>query len=174
MQVKKTVNIFMFILLLLDENTPMKRAKLVPGTGEMSQMNSDNKTDKITDAVTGKTSGISSEKKSEEITSENTSMNSHSDLFEFKPICYAKSVFKTKAGTPRQPNLTPSAPLILDMSKCDSLNNPAFSIDGLAEFSHAWVIFVFHKNNTATVNLTFREMNSYIYWSNNANNVIIK
>ena len=76
------------------------------------------------------------------------SLKEEVNMFDIKPICYAKSVFKTKAGTPRQPNLTPSAPLLLDISKCENLNNPVFSIDGLEEFSHAWVIFVFHKNNT--------------------------
>ena len=63
--------------------------------------------------------------------------------YTFSPIGLIESCFDTKNATPRQPGVAPSgrARLTIDTQR---LNNPAFSLESLSEFSHVWVIFVFH------------------------------
>jgi tRNA (adenine37-N6)-methyltransferase len=55
-----------------------------------------------------------------------------------------RSPFKQKFGTPRQSGLAPSAlaEIILDKKIV-----PEGSLDGLSDFSHIWLTFLFHKNN---------------------------
>jgi len=54
------------------------------------------------------------------------------------------SVYKEKFGTPRQGNLVPHGrgTLVLDKRAVDV----QFSLDALDQFSHLWLIFVFHTN----------------------------
>uniref|UniRef100_A0A8C5WC27 tRNA (adenine(37)-N6)-methyltransferase n=1 Tax=Leptobrachium leishanense TaxID=445787 RepID=A0A8C5WC27_9ANUR len=61
------------------------------------------------------------------------------------PIGYIESCFKTKNGTPRQPSVCSLSRACLRISK-SVFNNPEHSLMGLEEFSHVWVLFVFHKN----------------------------
>ncbi|KAH9488554.1 hypothetical protein Btru_061810 [Bulinus truncatus] len=63
-----------------------------------------------------------------------------------KPIGYMKSVFHYKNGTPRQSSLCQAARGVLTIDK-STFNNPEHSLEGLDEFSYAWIIFIFHKNN---------------------------
>ncbi|MCB9025086.1 MAG: tRNA (N6-threonylcarbamoyladenosine(37)-N6)-methyltransferase TrmO [Bdellovibrionaceae bacterium] len=65
--------------------------------------------------------------------------------FHFKAIGQVRSCFTDKFGTPRQPGLTKHSRAFLQIF---SENQPELSLQGLAEFSHLWVIFVFHKNNS--------------------------
>jgi len=67
---------------------------------------------------------------------------------EFLPIGHIESCFKEKFGTPRQPGLVPSAPaqLILHPDRC-----PEGILSGLDDFSHLWIIFVFHLNSNKNV-----------------------
>lgn len=67
-------------------------------------------------------------------------------MFDFKPIGYVQSCYPDKFGTPRQPGLVPDAKAFL---KLLPEVQPEISLTGLNEFSHLWVIFVFHKNNSA-------------------------
>lgn len=67
-------------------------------------------------------------------------------MFEIKYIGHVKSCYPDKFGTPRQPGLAPHARAFLKLSP---EVQPEFSLQGLNEFSHLWVIFQFHKNNTA-------------------------
>ncbi|XP_053312313.1 tRNA (adenine(37)-N6)-methyltransferase [Spea bombifrons] len=62
-----------------------------------------------------------------------------------KPIGYIESCFKTKNGTPRQPSVCSLSRACLRISK-NVFNNPEHSLMGLEEFSHVWILFVFHKN----------------------------
>ncbi|KAM8962132.1 tRNA (adenine(37)-N6)-methyltransferase [Pelodytes ibericus] len=62
-----------------------------------------------------------------------------------KPIGYIESCFKTKNGTPRQPSVCSLSRACLTIRK-SVFNNPEHSIMGLEEFSHVWILFVFHKN----------------------------
>ncbi|XP_059161495.1 tRNA (adenine(37)-N6)-methyltransferase-like [Physella acuta] len=68
--------------------------------------------------------------------------------FIMKPIGTMKSVFHYKNGTPRQSSLCQTARGILTIEKT-IFNNPEHSLEGLEQFSHAWILFVFHKNNNA-------------------------
>ena len=61
--------------------------------------------------------------------------------FEFEPIGVVRSGFKEKFGIPRQSRLAKSAraEIRLPLAKFRD------AIDGLEDFSHLWIIFVFHQ-----------------------------
>ncbi|XP_040043659.2 tRNA (adenine(37)-N6)-methyltransferase [Gasterosteus aculeatus] len=61
------------------------------------------------------------------------------------PIGYVTSCFSVKNGTPRQPTIcVPSrAELRIHQSV---FNNPDHALVGLEQYSHVWIIFLFHKN----------------------------
>ncbi|XP_057500400.1 uncharacterized protein LOC130784520 isoform X1 [Actinidia eriantha] len=59
------------------------------------------------------------------------------------PIAIVRSCFSTRNGTPRQPLLVPlaRASLLFDPARV-----PPASLEGLEEYSHCWIIYVFHLN----------------------------
>ncbi|KAJ6810401.1 uncharacterized protein M6B38_159255 [Iris pallida] len=59
------------------------------------------------------------------------------------PIGTVRSCFSTRNGTPRQPQLVPlsRACLIFDPTRV-----PSEALEGLADYSHCWVLYVFHMN----------------------------
>ncbi|XP_038711118.1 putative S-adenosylmethionine-dependent methyltransferase RcsF isoform X2 [Tripterygium wilfordii] len=59
------------------------------------------------------------------------------------PIGIVHSCFSTRNGTPRQPLLVPlaKASLVFDPSRV-----PVASLEGLEEYSHCWILYVFHLN----------------------------
>jgi tRNA-Thr(GGU) m(6)t(6)A37 methyltransferase TsaA len=59
------------------------------------------------------------------------------------PIGYIESCFTHKNGTPRQPGLVQDARARLKIDT-PALNNPQFSLEGLQDFSHIWLLFWFH------------------------------
>lgn len=63
-----------------------------------------------------------------------------------EPIGYVKSCFPDKFGTPRQPGLVRGSRAELTL-RADL--QPELALQGIEEFSHLWLIFVFHKNQTA-------------------------
>ncbi|GBN04992.1 tRNA (adenine(37)-N6)-methyltransferase [Araneus ventricosus] len=65
------------------------------------------------------------------------------------PIGFISSCFKTKNGIPRQPALCPAAKGTLTIEK-SIFSNPEHSLIGLNEFSHIWILFVFHENGSRT------------------------
>ena len=65
---------------------------------------------------------------------------------EMNPIGFLKSCYPDKFGTPRQPGLVPSAQAEL---KLRSDLQPELALQGLEGFSHIWLIFLFHKNQSA-------------------------
>ncbi len=67
-------------------------------------------------------------------------------MFEIKPIGIVKSCYRDKFGTPRQPGLVPESRAFLQFLP---ETQPEFSLEGLSEFTHLWVLFIFHKNNSA-------------------------
>ena len=67
-------------------------------------------------------------------------------MFEMKSIGIVESCFPDKFGTPRQPGLATESRAFLRLNK---EVQPELSLEGLSGFSHLWVIFVFHKNNSA-------------------------
>lgn len=70
------------------------------------------------------------------------------NLYQFKPIGTIKSPFPRIRGTPRQPTVTMhNARASLKLNK-DTFTNPSHSLQDLEEFSHLWIIFVFHKHDS--------------------------
>lgn len=59
------------------------------------------------------------------------------------PIGLIRSCFSTRNGTPRQPMLVTLARASLVLS---SKNVAAEALDGLSQYSHCWLIYVFHEN----------------------------
>lgn len=60
----------------------------------------------------------------------------------FAPVATARSLFVDRRGCPRQGALAPAAVGFLDIAK----HIPRAAFDGLEQFSHAWVTWVFHNN----------------------------
>ncbi|MBN3303821.1 TRMO methyltransferase, partial [Amia calva] len=61
------------------------------------------------------------------------------------PIGYIESCFSAKNGTPRQPTICSLSRASLQIRK-SVFNNPEHSLLGLDQYSHVWIIFLFHKN----------------------------
>jgi len=72
-------------------------------------------------------------------------------LFDIKPIGYINSSFKCKNGTPRQSSICLHASASLELNK-SFFTNPNHALDGLQDFSHIWLIFIFHKNDKQSYN----------------------
>ncbi len=62
------------------------------------------------------------------------------------PIGFLKSCYPDKFGTPRQPGLVSGARAELTLR---SDLQPELALQGLEGFSHLWLIFAFHKNQSA-------------------------
>lgn len=70
------------------------------------------------------------------------------NLYQFKPIGTINSPFPRIRGTPRQPTVTMhNARATLKLNK-DTFTNPSHSLHDLEQFSHLWIIFVFHKHDS--------------------------
>eukprot|EP00911_Craspedida_sp_UC1_P002790 UC1_evm1s2041 len=67
----------------------------------------------------------------------------------FVPIGYIRTCFPEKNGTPRQGIVVPEARGRLTVSA--GFTNPEHSLQGLSEYSHVWVIFLFHLNANAAL-----------------------
>ncbi len=65
-------------------------------------------------------------------------------MFEFESIGILHTCFKEKFGIPRQSGLVPHAPGILKLR-----NDPLFqhALREIENFSHLWLVFVFHQHN---------------------------
>lgn len=66
-------------------------------------------------------------------------------MYNLKPIGYIQSCYKQKFGTPRQSGLVTSS---LAKLKVLPEFQPEESLLGLTDFSHVWLIGLFHKNVT--------------------------
>ncbi|XP_053556608.1 tRNA (adenine(37)-N6)-methyltransferase [Bombina bombina] len=80
-----------------------------------------------------------------EVRSENVTSSLETGNIYTTPIGYIESCFKAKNGTPRQPTICSLSRGCLKISK-SVFNNPEHSLIGLEQFSHVWILFVFHKN----------------------------
>ncbi|CAD5118728.1 DgyrCDS7409 [Dimorphilus gyrociliatus] len=67
--------------------------------------------------------------------------------YSMKPIAYLQSVFKEKNGTPRQSNTCSEFRGKITIGK-DLFTNPEHSLEGLSQFSHIWIIFIFHQSGS--------------------------
>ncbi|XP_008289858.1 nef-associated protein 1 [Stegastes partitus] len=61
------------------------------------------------------------------------------------PIGYISSCFSVKNGTPRQPTICGPSRAELRIQQ-SVFNNPDHALVGLEQYSHVWIIFLFHKN----------------------------
>ncbi|CAJ1052429.1 tRNA (adenine(37)-N6)-methyltransferase [Xyrichtys novacula] len=61
------------------------------------------------------------------------------------PIGHISSCFSLKNGTPRQPTICGPSRAELQIQQ-KVFNNPEHSLVGLEQYSHVWIIFLFHKN----------------------------
>ena len=66
--------------------------------------------------------------------------------YHFTPIAYARSCYVHCQGVPRQPGLVPLSRSRLVVE--DWVPPPAF--EDLDQFSHVWLIFVFHLNTNVS------------------------
>ncbi|KAL1203128.1 hypothetical protein V5N11_015366 [Cardamine amara subsp. amara] len=64
-------------------------------------------------------------------------------IYPMRPIGIIQSCFSTRNGTPRQPLLVSlaRASLVFDQALV-----PPASLEGLGEYSHCWILYVFHLN----------------------------
>ena len=67
------------------------------------------------------------------------------ETISYKPIGYIRSIFVSKNGTPRQSGLSDYARASITLSK-EIFNNPEHSLHNLQQFSHVWLLWVFHQN----------------------------
>ena len=65
------------------------------------------------------------------------------EAFSFTPVAVARTCFKAKFGIPRQPGLVEEATGTIEF--LPPYNQPN-AVRGLEEFSHIWVLFVFHQS----------------------------
>lgn len=65
----------------------------------------------------------------------------------FKPIGVIRTDFPEKRAVPRQPSVCSKLSGYIELSK-DVFNNPEHSLERLGEFSHLWIIYHFHKNDS--------------------------
>ena len=65
------------------------------------------------------------------------------DTFEFRAIGTVRSPFKDKFGIPRQPGLVKEARGVIKINDDPDYKTALRSLD---EFSHIWVVFVFHEH----------------------------
>ncbi|KNB43855.1 hypothetical protein JH06_2219 [Blastocystis sp. subtype 4] len=76
------------------------------------------------------------------------------DGYVFNPIGFARSCYVHCQGVPRQPGLVPNARSRIEIEEW--VPPPAF--DDLTQFSHIWVLFVFHMNtNLSTLHRSITE-----------------
>ena len=73
---------------------------------------------------------------------------SEENVWKVFPIGTVRSVFAKRSGTPRQPGLVASVE-----SRIEIVPELFQAIDSMGEFSHVWVMFVFHKNTNISKRL---------------------
>lgn len=65
--------------------------------------------------------------------------------YEMKPIAFAETPFKDKFALPRQSGMAKAATGLIQFSKDDHIRQALRTIE---EFSHLWIIFVFHETGS--------------------------
>jgi tRNA-Thr(GGU) m(6)t(6)A37 methyltransferase TsaA len=72
--------------------------------------------------------------------------NNEFQKLEINPIGFVRSCYKQKFGTPRQSGLVPQSFAVIELLP---EFQPQFSLQGLQDCSHIWVIFWFHKSENS-------------------------
>lgn len=78
---------------------------------------------------------------------ESESSDKDKSLIAYKPIGVIRTEFPEKRAVPRQPNVCSKLSGYIELNK-DVFNNPEHSLERLCEFSHLWIIYHFHKNDS--------------------------
>ncbi|WCJ42416.1 tRNA (adenine(37)-N6)-methyltransferase [Euphorbia peplus] len=86
---------------------------------------------------------IRAQKELRDALAESKSEELEKTCYPMTPIGFVQSCFSTRNGTPRQPLLVPLARACLIFN---SSRVPPASLEGLSEYSHCWIIYVFHLN----------------------------
>ena len=68
-------------------------------------------------------------------------MRQNDNKLEIQAIGVVRSVYRLCVGTPRQGLLAPHARGRIDLTRV-----PSETVDGLEEYSHIWILFIFHLN----------------------------
>lgn len=71
-------------------------------------------------------------------------------MLEMSPIGVVNSWFPEKRGTPRQPGVSGSARGKLTLHNT-VFTNPEHALEGLEEYSHMWILFHFHRNDSTHI-----------------------
>ncbi|EDW01187.1 GH21293 [Drosophila grimshawi] len=79
-------------------------------------------------------------------TSSDINVNGSNDVAHFKPIGIIRSAFPEKRAVPRQSSVGSRLRSIIQLND-GIFTNPEHSLEGLADFSHMWLIYHFHRNN---------------------------
>jgi len=67
------------------------------------------------------------------------------ESYSYQPIGHVQSIFLTRNGTPRQSGLSHYARASLVINKT-FFTNPEHSLENLSQYSHIWLVWVFHQN----------------------------
>jgi len=67
------------------------------------------------------------------------------ETYSYQPIGHIQSIFLTRNGTPRQSGLSEYARASLTINKT-FFTNPEHSLENLSQYSHIWLVWVFHQN----------------------------
>jgi len=67
------------------------------------------------------------------------------ESYHYQPIGHIESIFLTRNGTLRQSGLSQYARAKLTINKT-FFTNPEHSLENLCEYSHIWIVWVFHQN----------------------------
>lgn len=70
-----------------------------------------------------------------------------SEILSIKPLGFIKTVFAEKRAVPRQANIAETILSRIELCK-DIYTNPEQSLETLDDFSHFWIIYHFHKNDS--------------------------
>jgi tRNA-Thr(GGU) m(6)t(6)A37 methyltransferase TsaA len=69
------------------------------------------------------------------------------ETIEFRPIGYIHTIFNEKRALPKQANLAQSILSKIVLNR-NLFSNTEHSLEGLEEYSHFWIIYHFHKNES--------------------------
>ena len=72
------------------------------------------------------------------------------ESYSYQPIGHVQSIFLSRNGTLRQSGLSKYARASLTINKT-FFTNPEHSLANISEYSHLWLVWVFHQNTPSTV-----------------------
>lgn len=74
------------------------------------------------------------------------------ESYHYQPIGHIESIFLTRNGTLRQSGLSQYARANLTVNKT-FFTNPEHSLENLCEYSHIWLVWVFHQNTSSNTSV---------------------